>query len=122
MATEKPRLSISMDEDTFAKVLAYKKEKGIATQSKAIIQIMEMGLKDLEREAMQKQKNSPSTSENALGKDPTGSDSLRSILLHNFEQLNQEGRERLVETSDDMVSSGKYIKTSATQVGGEKLA
>lgn len=68
------------------------------------------------------QKTSPSTSENALGEDPPRSDSLRSILLHNFEQLNQEGRERLVETSDDMVSSGKYIKTSTNQVGGEKLA
>lgn len=64
MATEKPRLSISMDDDTFAKVLAYKKEKGIATQSKAIIQIMEMGLKDLEREA--KQNNSSHTEETKL--------------------------------------------------------
>lgn len=38
-------------------------------------------------------------------------DDLRSVLIKNFDQLNQEGRERLVETSDDMVSSGKYIKS-----------
>ena len=42
-------------------------------------------------------------------------DPLRSTLLHNFDQLNQEGRTRLVETSDDMVSSGKYIKADATE-------
>ena len=35
---------------------------------------------------------------------------LRSTLLHNFDQLNQEGQEKLVDTSDDMVTSGKYIK------------
>lgn len=32
-------------------------------------------------------------------------------LLELFHQLNREGRERLVEIADDMVSSGKYIKT-----------
>ena len=42
---------------------------------------------------------------------------LRSVLVHNFDQLNQEGQERLVETSDDMVSSGKYIKTGTNQLG-----
>lgn len=47
---------------------------------------------------------------------------LRSTLLQNFDQLNQEGQERLVETSDDMVSSGKYIKTSANQLGNAKYA
>lgn len=69
-----------------------------------------------------KQTSSPSTSENTLWEDPPESDSLRSILLHNFEQLNQEGRERLVETSDDMVSSGKYIKSNSDKMGREKLA
>lgn len=46
-------------------------------------------------------------------------DPLRSTLLHNFDQLNQEGRERLVETSDDMVSSGKYIKSDPAGLGKE---
>lgn len=49
-----------------------------------------------------------------------GADPLRSTLLHNFDQLNQEGRERLVETSDDMVSSGKYIKSDPAGLGQEK--
>lgn len=50
MATEKPRLSISMDEKTYEKVLEYKEQKGIATQSKAIIRLMEIGIAKMERE------------------------------------------------------------------------
>lgn len=61
MATDKPRFSISMDEETFEKVIAYKEEKGIATQSKAIIGIMELGLRELEKEIAQKK--SPSIAE-----------------------------------------------------------
>lgn len=60
--------------------------------------------------------------ESAPSEDFQEPDPLRSTLLRNFDQLNQEGQERLVETSDDMVSSGKYIKTSANQLGGKKLA
>lgn len=115
MATDKPRFSISMDEKTFEKVLAYKKEKGIATQSKAIIKIMEIGLSKLEREIAQKK--SLSTGESAPGKEQD--DSLRSTLLCNFDQLNEEGQERLVVTSDDMVSSGKYIKSHTSGLGKE---
>lgn len=44
-------------------------------------------------------------------------DDLRAVLIRNFDQLNQEGQERLVETSDDMVNSGKYIKTDKNQLG-----
>ena len=62
-------------------------------------------------------KKSPSATEAAPGGDDPETDSLRSTLLYNFEQLNQEGRERLVETSDDMVSSGKYIKSDPAGLG-----
>ena len=44
-------------------------------------------------------------------------DDLRAVLIRNFDQLHQEGPERLVETSDDMVNSGKYIKTDKNQLG-----
>lgn len=69
-----------------------------------------------------KVKNSPSADESAPGEEQAEVDPLRSTLLHNFDQLNQEGRERLVETSDDMVSSRKYIKSDSDKLGNEKLA
>lgn len=52
--------------------------------------------------------------------DGTEPSPLRSTLLHNFDQLNQEGQEKLVDTSDDMVSSGKYKKSGAPELGKEK--
>lgn len=60
-------------------------------------------------------KNPPAQPEDEPGDEP--GDDLRSILIRNFDQLNQEGQERLVETSDDMVSSGKYIKSDKNQLG-----
>lgn len=60
--------------------------------------------------------------ESAPGQDPLETNPLRTTLLQNFDQLNQEGQERLVETSDDMVSSGKYIKSNPDQLGCEKYA
>lgn len=65
------------------------------------------------------QKKSPSTVEAAPGEADSEVYSLRSTLLHNFDQLNREGQERLVETSDDMVSSGKYIKSDPAGLGKE---
>ncbi len=62
MATEKPRLSISMDEKTYEKVLEYKEQNGIATQSKAIIRLMEIGIAKMERE-LEKGKASPYSEE-----------------------------------------------------------
>jgi len=56
------------------------------------------------------------------GEQIPGTDPLRSTLLQNFDQLNQEGQERLVETSDDMVSSGKYIKIDPAELGKTKEA
>lgn len=62
MATEKPRLSISMDEKTYEKVLEYKEQKGITTQSKAIVQLMEIGIAKMEKE-IEKGKTSPYSEE-----------------------------------------------------------
>lgn len=66
--------------------------------------------------------NFPISDEAVPEEDQAKADPLRSTLLRNFDQLNQEGRERLVETSDDMVSSGKYIKSNPDKLGSEKYA
>lgn len=47
---------------------------------------------------------------------------LRAALLNNFHQLNEEGQEKLTDYSDDLVTSGKYIKTDPSQLGKEKTA
>ena len=80
---------------------------------RSIANALECKLDDLDDSPTKK---APDTTETAP-KNP-----LRSTLLHNFDQLNQEGQERLVETSDDMVSSGKYIKSDPAKLGKTKGA
>lgn len=47
LATDKPRFSITVDEDTLDRVDAYRGENGISTQSKAIVQLVKKGLEEL---------------------------------------------------------------------------
>lgn len=41
------------------------------------------------------------------------------VLLSMFHKLNEEGKERLLQSADDMVKSGNYIKNSQVQMAGE---
>lgn len=47
-------------------------------------------------------------------------DPLKASLLANFDQLNREGQEKLVELADDMVASRKYIKTHSADLGSSQ--
>lgn len=111
MATNRPRFSVTFTDDSYEKIKKYQKEHNISTQSKAVARLVEIAISEIEDE---NSKKSPSTTEAAPGEENQEDDSLRSTLLNNFDQLNQEGRERLVETSDDMVVSGKYIKSDSS--------
>lgn len=58
-------------------------------------------------------KNSPSTAEAVPGEEQ---------LISLYRDLNDEGRGKLVDYADDLVSSGKYIKSNPDKLGNEKLA
>lgn len=97
MATDKPRLSISMDEQTYEKVLTYKEEQGIATQSKAIVKIMEMGLEELEKRPINKKAPSLSDegkkiAEDYLSLDRWGKRVVRSVLDEEKARCEDEAR------------------------------
>lgn len=59
------------------------------------------------------EKKSPSTDEAAPGEKQ---------LVNLFRELNEEGRNKLVDYADDLVSSGKYIKSDPHKLGYEKYA
>lgn len=50
MATDKPRFTITLDEDTFAEVMAYKEKNKLSTQSKAVQRLVALGLDSLSGE------------------------------------------------------------------------
>lgn len=49
-----------------------------------------------------------------------GNDPLFEALRANYEELNAEGREKLVDYSDDLVQSSKYKKFVSTEILQEK--
>ena len=49
MATEKPRFTITLDDDLYKEVLDYKQENGISTQSKAIQRLVRLAVSDVDK-------------------------------------------------------------------------
>lgn len=49
MATEKPRYSITVDEDLFEKIEDFRFEKRFQTRSQATIELIKLGLKSLDK-------------------------------------------------------------------------
>lgn len=50
MATDKPRFTITLDDDTYAEVMAYKAKNKLSTQSKAVQRLVALGLDSLSGE------------------------------------------------------------------------
>ncbi len=114
MSMREIAIKSGIPEPTLEKILSgATKNPGVNT-IQSLVHALGYTLNDIDPGA----KKAPDTDEGASGKE----DSLRGVLLENFDRLNQEGRERLVETSDDMVASGKYIKSSQNNLGSEKMA
>lgn len=81
---------------------------------KAIARALNKTLADFDDLPIQTIEKSPDTTESA-----PGDASPRSTLLHNFDQLNEVGQEKLLDYADDLVASGKYIKTTLSGLGKE---
>lgn len=60
-----------------------------------------------------KSKNSPETDDSASGE---------TQLVSLYRELNEEGQKKLVDYADDLVSSGKYIKSNQDRLGNKKRA
>lgn len=67
MATDKPRFSVTFTEDSFNKIQQFKEENNISTQSKAVAQLVELAISNIEVES--EKKISPSATEAAPGED-----------------------------------------------------
>lgn len=44
----------------------------------------------------------------------------RRLLLENFNKLNEEGQEKLLDLSADLVASGRYIKSAFSEMDSKK--
>ena len=97
MATEKPRFSVTIDEETLDRVDEYKYKNKISTQSKAIVKLVQMGLNELGIET--NKKKTPLYSSEALrvakdydGLDRWGKQVVRSVIDDEMERCEDEAR------------------------------
>lgn len=109
MATDKPRFTITMDTQTLGRVDDYRYSHRINTQSRAILELVQEGLKRVGAD------ETSFASQDSLAL--SGLSSLEMKLLENFRVLNEEGQEKLFGYSDDLVSSRKYIKEETASTG-----
>ncbi len=95
MPTQKPRVTFAVSSERLGEITKFGKTAGCKNLSQAILTLIDRGLSDMEQEPVLL--------------------SARSVLCEDlvkmFDQLNEEGQEKLVSYADDLVSSGKYIKT-----------
>ena len=111
MATDKPRFSVTFAEDSYEKIRKYQRANNISTQSKAVARLVELALNEMESD--DNTINTPSTDESVPGEDK---------IIALYRKLNKEGQDKLLDYADDLVESGKYIKSNTGELGSEKLA
>ncbi len=95
MSTEKPRFTITVTEEMLSDIAQYQMSHHLATRSGAIQELISIGIREL-------------ISQGIIEKAPPKEDEA---LLDLFHQLNAEGKQKLLDYADDLVESGKYIKT-----------
>ena len=112
MPTDKPRITITMTPEQQQRIDNYRFENRLKNQTQAILSLVEAGLADLEEEV----KKSPDTADAAPGEIHELSP-IMSVLYNAMDQLNDQGQEKVLEYADDLVSSGKYIKSDPAGLG-----
>lgn len=63
MATEKPRYSITLDDDMFKEVEDFRFEHRYQTRNQATIELIRLGLEAIKKQQKKAQKNKPSSEE-----------------------------------------------------------
>ena len=101
MATDKPRFSITLEPETLEKILAYKKSNHFSTQSKAIQQLIEIGICDVKSDKL-------SQSESSSNSVSLSSDEAE--LLVAYRELSDQGKQYLLQTAD--LARRVYMKKS----------
>lgn len=120
MPTNKPRFTITVDEEIFKLIEDFKYEHRCKNQTQAVLTLIEIGLTDLEHK--KKPAGAAESASRALSHEEGILDEAELRLLVLYRNLNIEGREKLLDNADDLVASGKYIKNDPDQLAKEKNA
>lgn len=105
MPTKKPRVTFAISEERLLEVEAYQINNKLKNQSQAVLALIEKGLSDFLPED---------------GKTQSYLDEAEERLIGLYRAMNEEGKERLIETADDMVQSKKYKEVSAVRMDAKE--
>lgn len=95
MATTKPRFSITIDESLLNRINKHQRDNKFATQNKAILDLVQIGLEELKSDA--------SESNNDLSKNEI-------TILDLIKRLNAKGQQKVIDYALDLQASGLYSK------------
>lgn len=95
MATTKPRFSITIDESLLNRINKHQRDNKFATQNKAILDLVQIGLEELKSDA--------SESNNDLSKNEI-------MILDLIKRLNAKGQQKVIDYALDLQASGLYSK------------
>lgn len=95
MATSKPRFSITIDESLLKRINDHQRSKKFATQNKAILDLVQIGLAEL--------KNDTINAHDDLN-------DVENTIIFLLKQLNEKGQQKVIEYALDLQASGLYLK------------
>lgn len=95
MATTKPRFSITIDESLLNRINKHQRDNKFATQNKAILDLVQIGLEDL--------KNDTNESDVSLSNNEIA-------ILDLVKSLNAKGQQKVIDYALDLQASGLYSK------------
>lgn len=118
MASERPRFSITVSEEMYDYIDKYRHANRISTQTKAIAQILQIGLDSL-GDAIEtpSTKKYPAPAEPETGERDTESQDLLESLVHSFDSLNMAGKRQLSEYAGMLLKEEKYLATESPEAG-----
>lgn len=95
MATTKPRFSITIDESLLNRINKHQRDNKFATQNKAILDLVQIGLEDLKSDTNE---SNDGLSNNELA------------ILDLVKSLNAKGQQKIIDYALDLQASGLYSK------------
>ena len=118
MATDKPRFTISVDGETLEKVNAYKEAAGLATQSKAILSLVKLGLARLEDgDTLSSARGEAARAAQDFGKlDRFGREAVRGLLDAELLRLEEQEALLALEPEREPPVINLYVEPSAAGI------
>ena len=110
MSTDRPRYTVSVDDEMFEQIENFRFENRYKTRSQATVELIRLGIEQLT------QQNSsllePSKSESTLSPD-------EHQLVEDYRSFNDEGKEKIRDYVSDLKGNAKYKKCSESRLDKE---